>query len=48
MPASRCPDTKASTSKDIAAFVAKARAMSPYTDGTRGRLATIFLRRLHG
>ena len=32
------PDTKASTSDDIAAFVAKARAMSPHAQGARGRL----------
>src|SRR5258708_6689596 len=32
------PDAKASTTDDIAAFVAKARAMSPHADGARGRL----------
>src|SRR6516225_5855913 len=32
------PDAKASTSDDIAAFVAKARAMSPHEAGARGRL----------
>jgi hypothetical protein len=32
------PDSKASTTDDIAAFVAKARAMSPHADGARGRL----------
>ncbi len=32
------PDTKSSTSDDIAAFVAKARAMSPLAEGARGRL----------
>src|SRR5277367_108189 len=32
------PDTKTSTSDDIAAFVAKARAMSPLAEGARGRL----------
>src|SRR5690349_7204709 len=30
--------TKASTSEDIAAFVAHARAMSPHSPGARGRL----------
>jgi hypothetical protein len=32
------PDIKSSTQSDIAAFVAKARAMSPYAEGSRGRL----------
>jgi hypothetical protein len=32
------PDTKTSTSDDIAAFVAKARAMTPHAEGGRGRL----------
>ena len=32
------PDSKSSTSDDIAAFVAKARAMSPHAAGGRGRL----------
>ena len=32
------PETKSSTADDIAAFVAKARAMSPYAAGSRGRL----------
>src|ERR1700719_5001568 len=32
------PENKSSTSEDIAAFVAKARAMSPHTQGGRGRL----------
>jgi hypothetical protein len=32
------PDAKSSTSDDIAAFVAKARATSPYAAGARGRL----------
>jgi hypothetical protein len=32
------PEAKASTSADIAAFVAKARAMSPHAAGARGRL----------
>src|SRR6266436_2658267 len=32
------PDSKPSTSEDIAAFVAKARAMSPHAAWTRGRL----------
>ena len=32
------PEAKASTSDDIAAFVAKARAMSPHAQGARGRL----------
>src|ERR1700752_2839586 len=32
------PDSKSSTSDEIAAFVAKARAMSPHADGARGRL----------
>jgi hypothetical protein len=32
------PDAKTSTTDDIAAFVAKARAMSPHADGARGRL----------
>src|SRR6201998_615649 len=32
------PASKPSTSDEIAAFVAKARAMSPHADGARGRL----------
>jgi hypothetical protein len=32
------PETKISASDDIAAFVAKARAMSPHAPGARGRL----------
>jgi hypothetical protein len=32
------PEAKSSTSDDIAAFVAKARAMSPYAAGAKGRL----------
>ena len=32
------PDAKASASADIAAFVAKARAMTPHAAGARGRL----------
>src|SRR6202165_3258311 len=32
------PETKPSASEDIAAFVAKARAMSPHAAGARGRL----------
>jgi hypothetical protein len=32
------PESKPSTSEDIAAFVAKARAMSPHAQGGRGRL----------
>jgi len=32
------PDSKSSTSDEIAAFVAKAKAMSPHADGARGRL----------
>ena len=32
------PEGKASTTDDIAAFVAKARAMSPHAEGGRGRL----------
>jgi hypothetical protein len=32
------PEAQASTSDDIAAFVAKARAMSPHAAGARGRL----------
>jgi len=32
------PDTKSSTSEDIAAFVARAHAMSPHAAGSRGRL----------
>src|SRR6266550_1062992 len=32
------PETKSSASEDIAAFVAKARAMSPNTAGANGRL----------
>src|ERR1044071_7995199 len=32
------PDARPSTSEDIAAFVAKARAMSPHGAGARGRL----------
>jgi hypothetical protein len=35
---SSLPDAKTSTSDDIAAFVAKARAMSPHAAGARGRL----------
>jgi hypothetical protein len=34
----RLPETKASTADDIAAFVAKARAMSPHRPGAKGRL----------
>jgi hypothetical protein len=34
----RLPEAKPSTSEDIAAFVAKARAMSPHAAGARGRL----------
>src|SRR6201997_3905806 len=36
--AASLPDSKASTTEDIAAFVAKARAMSPHAPGARGRL----------
>src|ERR1700754_3779367 len=32
------PETKTSASQDIAAFVAKARAMSPHAPGAKGRL----------
>ena len=32
------PETKPSTSEDIAAFVARARAMSPHSAGAKGRL----------
>jgi hypothetical protein len=32
------PETRSSTADDIAAFVAKARAMSPHAEGGRGRL----------
>src|ERR1043166_5900078 len=32
------PEERASSSEDIAAFVAKARAMSPHAAGARGRL----------
>ncbi len=32
------PEARSSTSQDIAAFVAKARAMSPHAAGARGRL----------
>ncbi|HMM91450.1 VWA domain-containing protein [Bradyrhizobium sp.] len=32
------PDARSSTSDDIAAFVARARAMSPHATGARGRL----------
>ena len=32
------PESKPSASEDIAAFVAKARAMAPHTEGGRGRL----------
>src|SRR5271154_6019835 len=32
------PESKASTSDDIAAFVAKARSMSPHAPGSKGRL----------
>src|ERR1700745_1865044 len=32
------PEGRASSSEDIAAFVAKARAMSPHASGARGRL----------
>jgi hypothetical protein len=32
------PDAQTSASNDIAAFVAKARAMSPHAEGARGRL----------
>jgi hypothetical protein len=35
---SSLPDAKTSTTEDIAAFVAKARAMSPHAEGARGRL----------
>ena len=36
--AGRLPEATPSASEDIAAFVAKARAMSPHTAGARGRL----------
>src|SRR5204862_1624747 len=36
--AGRVPEATPSASEDIAAFVAKARAMSPLTAGARGRL----------
>ena len=36
--AGRLPEAKPSASEDIAAFVAKARAMSPHAAGARGRL----------
>src|SRR6201984_792713 len=36
--AASLPDRKSSTTDEIAAFVAKARAMSPHADGARGRL----------
>ena len=36
--ASGLPDTKTSTTDDIAAFVARARAMSPHAAGAKGRL----------
>jgi hypothetical protein len=36
--ASSLPEAKSSASADIAAFVAKARAMSPHTAGAKGRL----------
>src|SRR3569832_101352 len=32
------PERKPSTSEDIAAFVAKAKAMSPFASGSKGRL----------
>jgi hypothetical protein len=32
------PEARSSTSEDVAAFVAKARAMSPHAQGSRGRL----------
>src|SRR5882757_8018020 len=32
------PETKTSASEDIAAFVARARAMSPHAPGAKGRL----------
>ncbi len=32
------PNARSSTAEDIAAFVAKARAMSPHVEGARGRL----------
>ena len=35
---SSLPNAKSSTSEDIAAFVARARAMSPHGAGARGRL----------
>src|SRR3954469_3061087 len=35
---SRLPEAKSSAAEDIAAFVAKARAMSPHRPGARGRL----------
>jgi hypothetical protein len=34
----RLPEAKSSAAEDIAAFVAKARAMSPHRPGARGRL----------
>ena len=34
----RLPETKPSAAEDIAAFVAKARAMSPHRPGAKGRL----------
>ena len=34
----RLPEAKTSAAEDIAAFVAKARAMSPHRAGARGRL----------
>jgi len=37
-PTSESPSSLTSTSEDIAAFVAKARAMSPHAAGARGRL----------
>src|SRR5262244_2522294 len=36
--ASSLPDAKNSTNEDIAAFVARAKAMSPHAAGARGRL----------
>src|SRR5215510_5214156 len=35
---SSLPDRRSSSSADIAAFVAKARSMSPHSEGARGRL----------
>ena len=32
------PEARPSAAEDIAAFVAKARAMSPHRDGAKGRL----------